>query len=97
MGWFEDQKARNEAWKGEQQDARQQRQEVLAGAREVAAAVVGACPDPGTHYVTEVNEGSIRMQTWQGHLNDLFQRGYRLAHVFEQDGNTVQVYEHHHP
>jgi hypothetical protein len=56
------------------------------------------CPQPAQHYITEVNKGSIRMQTWQRHLNDLYAQGYRLAHVFEQDGNTVQVYEHHwHP
>jgi hypothetical protein len=65
--------------------------------RESVGAVVGSCHDADKHYVTEVNKGSIRMQSWQGHLNDMFQRGYRLAHVFEQDGNTVQVYEHHHP
>ena len=56
------------------------------------------CIQPAQHYLTEVNKGSIRMQTWQRHLNDMYARGYRLAHVFEQDGNTVQVYEHHwHP
>ncbi|MEV0155983.1 hypothetical protein AB0H57_19880 [Micromonospora sp. NPDC050686] len=56
------------------------------------------CPQPGQHYHTEVNKGSIRMQTWQRHLNDMYASGYKLAHVFEQDGNTVQVYEHHwHP
>lgn len=64
---------------------------------EEAAAVVAACPDPQNHYVTEVNRGSIRMQTWQGQLNRRFQAGYRLAHVLEQDGNTVQVFEHSHP
>lgn len=61
------------------------------------AAAVGwrsPCPHPASHIVTEVNRGSIRMQTWQGHLNEMYGRGYRLAHVFEQDGNTVQVYEH---
>lgn len=73
-------------------------QEQTAQARQAAtAAVVGLCPDPGKHYLTEVNKGSIRMQTWQAHLNDLFRQGYRLAHVLEQDGNTVQVFEHHHP
>jgi len=50
---------------------------------------------PGNHYMTEVNKGSIRMQTWQAHLNDMHRQGYRLAHVFEQDGNTVQVFEHY--
>lgn len=59
---------------------------------------VGVCPYPTAHYVTEVNKDSIRMGRWQGHLNDMYARGYRLAHAFEQDGNTVQVFEHHfHP
>lgn len=35
------------------------------------------------------------MQTWQGHLNEMYGKGYRLAHVQEQDGNTIQVFEHH--
>lgn len=48
----------------------------------------------GDHYMTEVNKGSINMRNWQAHLNDMHRRGYRLAHVFEQDGNTVQVFEH---
>jgi hypothetical protein len=50
---------------------------------------------PGDHYMTEVNKGSINMGNWQTKLNGWYQRGYRLAHVFEQDGNTVQVFEHH--
>lgn len=54
---------------------------------------LSACP--GEHYVTEVNKGSIRMSTWQAHLNDMHRKGYRLAHVLEQDGNTVQVFEHY--
>lgn len=53
---------------------------------------LSACP--GSHYVTEVNKGSVNMGTWQRHLNDMHSKGYRLAHVLEQDGNTVQVFEH---
>lgn len=60
---------------------------------EAALAAQGACG--GDHYVTEVNKGSINMRSWQAHLNDMHTRGYRLAQVFEQDGNTVQVFEHH--
>jgi hypothetical protein len=48
---------------------------------------------PRYEYRTEVNKGSIRMQTWQAHLNAIGGDGWRLAHAFEQDGNTVQVYE----
>jgi hypothetical protein len=53
------------------------------------------CPQPDKHFRTEVNKGSINMRFWTRHLNDEYQQGYRLMHVFEQDGNTVQVYEHH--
>jgi hypothetical protein len=56
------------------------------------------CPSPNQHYLTEVNKASIHMQSWQRHLNDMYARGWRLDHVFEQDGNTVQVFVHHwHP
>ena len=63
-----------------------------AARREAIGQIGRACP--GGHYKTEVNKGSIRMQTWESHLNDMYRQGYRLSHVFEQDGNTVQVYEH---
>lgn len=43
--------------------------------------------------MTEVNRGSIKMSRWQSNLNSMHEKGYRLAHVFEQDGNTVQVFE----
>jgi hypothetical protein len=50
---------------------------------------------PGNHYVTEVNKGSIRMQSWERDLNDRYAKGYKLDHVFAQEGNTVQVFSHH--
>jgi len=56
------------------------------------------CPYPQSHYATEVNKGSINMGRWQAHLNDMYVQGFRLDQVFEQDGNTVQVFVHHfHP
>lgn len=45
------------------------------------------------HYVTEVNKGDINMRHWQAHLNSMHQKGYRLAHVFMQGGNTISVFE----
>lgn len=45
------------------------------------------------HYLTVVNRGSINMRSWQADLNKMHEDGYRLAHVFEQEGNTVQVFE----
>lgn len=52
-----------------------------------------ACP--GDHYQTEVNKHDINMGRWEKKLNARYQGGYRLAHVFEQNGNTVMVWEHH--
>lgn len=57
-----------------------------------------AWPQRATHYVKEINRGSIKMRVWQQHLNEMYGRGLKIAQVFEQDGNTVRVYEHHfHP
>lgn len=67
----------------------------MEASAEAAKQAVGSCPQPGQHYMTEVNKGSINMMVWQQHLNDMYRRGYRLQQVFEQDKNTVQVYEHH--
>lgn len=52
------------------------------------------CPDPSQHYVTRVNKDDINMRWWAKTLNDHYTGGYRLAHVFEQHGNTVMVFEH---
>lgn len=61
----------------------------------IATATTGQCV--GDHYETQVNKGSIRMQSFESLLNSRYAKGYRLAHVFEQDGNTVMVFEHNHP
>jgi hypothetical protein len=55
----------------------------------------GPAACPGKHYETEVNKHDINMGRWESKLNSRYQRGYRLAHVFEQNGNTVMVWEHH--
>lgn len=74
--------------------SRQVRAENEAGIEAGRQAAAGSgCT--GNHYVTEVNRGSINMGAWQQHLNDMHAKGYRLQHVFEQDKNTVQVFEHH--
>jgi hypothetical protein len=82
-------------WKDKLNESVEEARAQQAQTQAVAAASVAACPDPGSHYKTEVNKGSINMRVWQGHLADMYRSGYRLEHVFEQDGNTVQVYEHH--
>ena len=82
-------------------DKFEQRQEQYDGRKErsaaAAEAVVASCPDPETHYVTDVNKGSLNMLVWASKLNSSYRDGYRLAHVFEQNGNTVTVLEHSHP
>jgi hypothetical protein len=37
----------------------------------------------------------IHKARWQAHWNEMYGKGYKLAHGFGQDGNPVQVYEHH--
>lgn len=64
---------------------------------EVAVESVAGCPDPRSHYKTEVNKGSINMTMFGAGLNVQYAKGYRLAHVYSIDGNTVQVFEHNHP
>lgn len=45
------------------------------------------------HYNAEVNEGSINMALFTRKLNSQWEEGWRLAHIFEQAGNTVIVWE----
>ncbi len=73
--------------------AKEAQDQERAAEQERRDAIAAQCR--GDHYLTEVNRGSISMGGWQAHLNEMYLRGYRLAHAFEQDGNTVQVYEHH--
>jgi hypothetical protein len=40
-----------------------------------------------------VNEGGINMMLFGRQLNSRWEQGWRLAHVFEQAGNTVIVWE----
>ncbi len=47
----------------------------------------------GPYYEMEVNEGSVNMKRFQSAANDRHKNGYRMAHVFMQDGNTVVVWE----
>lgn len=77
--------------KAREQAAQQQ----AAGAAGHAAVQANLSACPGSHYVTEVNKGSINMGQWQRHLNDMYAKGYRLVQVLEQDKNTIQVFEHY--
>ena len=52
----------------------------------------GGKPD-GPVYEIEVNEGSVNMGRFTKVANDRVTNGYRMAHVFQQDRNTVVVWE----
>lgn len=64
-----------------------------------AGYVAGSTTDPWGgpmhrfEYYTEVNKGSINMRSFTGDLNKKGADGWRLAHVFEQSGNTITVFE----
>ena len=46
----------------------------------------------GDHYQAVVNKGSLNMGKFTAELNERWRDGWELAHVIEQDGNTVMVY-----
>lgn len=45
------------------------------------------------HYDTDVNKGSLNVGSFKRELNRRWTAGWKLAHIFEQDGNTVIVWE----
>jgi hypothetical protein len=47
----------------------------------------------GEHYDIEVNEGSVNMKRFTAIANERHANGYRMAHVFMQEGNTIVVWE----
>ena len=47
----------------------------------------------GPFYEGEGNEGSINMKRFSSVANERHDNGYRMAHVFQQEGNTVVVWE----
>jgi hypothetical protein len=49
-------------------------------------------PD-GPFYEIEVNEGSVNMRHFTKVANQRAANGYRMAHVFSQDRNTIVVWE----
>ncbi len=44
--------------------------------------------------LSDHNKGSLNMGRWQSHLNEMYGRATGWT-VFEQDGNTVQLFAHH--
>ncbi len=49
-------------------------------------------PD-GPVYEIEVNEGSVNMRHFAKIANDRAANGYRMAHVYSQERNTIVVWE----
>jgi hypothetical protein len=47
----------------------------------------------GPHYDIEVNEGSVNMKRFASAANERHDNGYRMAHVFMQEGNVIVVWE----
>lgn len=47
----------------------------------------------GPFYEIEVNEGSVNMKKFSSAANERHANGYRMAHVFSQEGNTIVVWE----
>ena len=45
------------------------------------------------HYDTQVNKGSLQMGILKNMLNNRWERGWRLHSIFEQNGNTIMVFE----
>ena len=45
------------------------------------------------HYEATVNKGDINMRGLTDEMNDRFENGWRLAHVVEQSGNTLFIWE----
>ncbi len=44
-------------------------------------------------YEAEVNKGDINMRSLASTLNKRGEDGWRLAHVYPENGNTVLIYE----
>jgi hypothetical protein len=47
----------------------------------------------GPVYEIEVNEGSVNMKRFEQAANERAGNGYRMAHVYSQEGNTIVVWE----
>jgi hypothetical protein len=45
------------------------------------------------HYEADVNRGDLNMRSLTDELNDRHDKGWKLAHIFEQGGNTILIWE----
>ena len=82
-------RASRKAKSGMVEDARQIARE--AGAHSAAADAIAEAE--ALHYQVEVNKRGLSVTALTKTLNERWANGWRLAHVFEQRGNTVLVFE----
>ncbi len=61
------------------------------------AAVQAIAEVDALHYQVEVNKRGLSVSALTTTLNQRWENGWRLAHVFEQRGNTVMVFEKRSP
>lgn len=47
----------------------------------------------GDRYVTRVNKGHLDVERHTDYLNKCYALGYSLRFCFEQNGNTVMIFE----
>lgn len=45
------------------------------------------------HYDASVNKGDLNMRAFADEMNDRWEKGWKVAHVFEKGENTVVVWE----
>lgn len=45
------------------------------------------------HYEAEVNKDSLNMRSFTRDLNNRWENGWKLAHVYVHEANTVTVWE----
>ena len=45
------------------------------------------------HYEVEVNKGDLNAGSMSRKMNDRYSDGWKVAHIFEENGNTVIVWE----
>jgi len=83
-------KATTAAKKGRVVDARKAAAEAELGDGLAAGAIAEA---ESLHYDVEVNKRGLSVKTLTKTLNARWENGWRLAHVLEQRGNTVLVFE----
>ena len=81
-------RATKKAKAGMVEDAKQ-----IAGQAGAAAAADAISEADAMHYQVEVNKRGLSVTALTKTLNDRWDNGWRLAHILEQRGNTVLVFE----